>query len=154
KNVQTPGVQWVDVPRAVFFARTLDLSYFKALQLAIGTSAAQAFQNVVYVSWQSSGRIQVRRAEGPDPLNDFFTDVNNMFKMELDRIQKRKVYVGELLGQARSGRLRADLAKNVRPEADYYSGSMPPVDAGQGRLDLQLGGGSAAWAADVATTLG
>jgi hypothetical protein len=151
KNVPPPAMQWVEVPREEFFRRSKDLSYFKALQATIGTAAAQAFQNIVYMTCQSSGRIQVSR----DHLANFFPeDVNNMFKMELDRIQRRKVYVSTLLTRAKSGSLRAQLAANVRPEADYYSASMPPPAAGRGGLDVQLGGGSAAWAADAATALG
>jgi hypothetical protein len=152
KQGQRSGMEWVKVSMQEFGMMTKDLPFFKSLQAVIGTAGAQAVQNLVYRKY-AMGKPMIEVP--PDYLPTLPDEFSKFFKGELDKIQRRKAYVDTLLVRARSGELRAQLAENIWPAADYYSGSMPPIDAGQGRLPpIDVGQGSAAWAADLATTLG
>lgn len=51
------------------------------------------------------------------------------FKHELRQIQGRKLYVGELLGQAKQGLLRTRLAAATETEANYYTAPVNPSRA-------------------------
>lgn len=75
---------------------------------------------------------------GASTKGAFTAAIDQLLEMEAMKIQGRRAYVAGLLGRARAGDLRRDLAAKTMPEADYWTpGVAQPWRDGSIDLEVQ-----------------
>jgi hypothetical protein len=118
---------------------TKGLTNFTNLTNIVGTAGAQAVQNMLFERYQNAGTITVRA----DQVATYPGTVDQMFAAEVNQINGKIGYVGTLLGQARNGTLRGQLAIMTRPVNTYFVGTTSTTWAAHVTSQLDATGGAA-----------
>lgn len=95
------------------------LRWHRALEDTVGKDRAEAVLDLILAKQSRTGSKQDKFNIGAQTRGAFTDAIDQYLQREVMQIQSRKAYVANLLGRAKSGKLRAELAGKTLAEADY-----------------------------------